>query len=105
MQTKNRDPLDVGMIAFQVRPDWYEEYWLNPNEPPPPAEARWRRQRIAAYSIFVVAIVVVLLGTFRAEPRLRTLAKSAHATFVSLNVRSSASVIDDRGNNSGQFRK
>ena len=26
--------------AFQVRPDWYEEYWLKPSNTSPPAETK-----------------------------------------------------------------
>ncbi|MBR0794953.1 hypothetical protein JQ615_06090 [Bradyrhizobium jicamae] len=31
------------MSAFQVQPDWYEEYWLKPKETSPPAVTKWRR--------------------------------------------------------------
>jgi hypothetical protein len=34
------DDLVLAMSVFQVRPDWYEEYWLGPETSPSPARSR-----------------------------------------------------------------
>lgn len=49
--------------AFQVRPDWYEEYWLKPEKTSRPAAEKWRRS-ILRFHVLLFAAAVSGLATF-----------------------------------------
>lgn len=67
MRPKDR-PWDFErpMSVFQVRPDWYEEYWLKPKKISQPAATRWRR------SIFHFHLYAVTVSGLAAFIRSRT---------------------------------
>src|SRR5262249_48937050 len=54
--------LDLPMGAFQVRPDWYEEYWLTPEKAPPARSRSPRWSVYAGLAAAVIAMVVVFVG-------------------------------------------
>jgi hypothetical protein len=64
MKTGKRSPshLDLPMGAFQVQPDWYEAYWLKPDEAFPTA-AKPRRWHAALYTS-LGAVVFSLVAIF-----------------------------------------
>ena len=54
--------LDLPMGAFQVRPDWYEDYWLKPEKASPARNRSPRWSLYAGLAVGVFAIVVVFVG-------------------------------------------
>ena len=64
MGSRKRDPsdLDLPMGAFQVGPDWYENYWLKPEKAPParPRSPRW--SVYAGLAAVIISMVVVFVG-------------------------------------------
>ena len=54
--------LDLPMGAFQVRADWYEEYWLKPEKASPIRRRSPRWSVYAGLAAAVVSLVVVFVG-------------------------------------------
>ena len=53
--------LDLAMGAFQVQPDWYENYWLRPEKASPAGtrSPRWSVYAGLAAAVFSLAIAFV----------------------------------------------
>lgn len=68
MRPKNF-PLDLERAtrAFQVRPDWYEEYWLKPKETSQPAAIKWRRSIMQLHFELYAAMVSGLAAFIRSR--------------------------------------
>jgi len=56
--------LDLPMGAFQVRPDWYEDYWLKPEKAAPARtrSPRWSLYAGLAAAVFSLVVVVVFVN-------------------------------------------
>lgn len=53
--------------AFQVRPDWYEEYWLKPKKTSQPAATKWRRSILRFHFHLYAATVSGLVAFIRSR--------------------------------------
>jgi hypothetical protein len=64
MTKRKRDlsDLDLPMGAFQVRPDWYENYWLKPEKASPTRTGSPRWSVYAGLAAAVVSLVVVFVS-------------------------------------------
>ena len=102
MRPKNNLPwdLDQGMTMFQVRPDWYEDYWLKPSEPAGPGETRSRGRKIAACAIFAGAISFALFTT--SWTRHDSQAPAMRADAASVNSGTNSALAVDGRRHSGQ---
>ena len=66
-QKNSAREFEQAMTAFQIQPDWYEEYWLKPKKASPSGLARWWRWNLASYSILCAAKASVLVAFIRTE--------------------------------------
>jgi hypothetical protein len=70
---------EQAMRAFQVRPDWYEEYWLEPKKVSRPDVARWWRRNLRLCFIWYETMVSVLVSFTRTKRNPRTFEAGATA--------------------------
>ena len=54
--------LDLPMGAFQVREDWYEDYWLKPEKPSPIGRRSPLWSVYAGLAAAVVSLVIVFVS-------------------------------------------
>jgi len=77
MRPKNLpQDFEQSIKAFWVRPDWYEEYWLEPKKTSQPAATKWRSS-MSRFQFHLYAATVSGLAAFirsRAEEAIRSLA-------------------------------
>jgi hypothetical protein len=58
---------EQAMSAFQVRPDWYEEYWLEPKKVSRSDVARWWRRNLRLCFILYETMVSALVSFTRTK--------------------------------------
>ena len=56
--------LELRMGTFQVRPEWYEEYWLKPDDAPSAGKRRlrWSTAMYAALAAAVLSVIATFIG-------------------------------------------